>query len=145
MRALRVITIGMVLASACAIATRYATAGDLAAPAAAPVARKDLLTAVLAPGTLVSRVEIKEVTLAPNVKAPLHLHPCPVTGTVTAGTIAFQIEGKPVRHLNAGDAFYEPAQVRIARFDNDGAVPAKFTAVYLIGDGSQELVRILAQ
>ncbi len=67
--------------------------------------RKDLLTALLVPGKMISKIEIKEVTLGPNVKAPLHLHPCPVVGIVSAGEITFQIEGKPVQYLKAGDAF----------------------------------------
>ncbi len=120
-------------------------AAEPAADASAPVARKDLLTARFQPGTMVSRVEIKEVTLGPRSRAPLHLHPCPVLGTVTEGTIVFQVEGKKAQRLTAGDPFYEPANVRIARFDNEGAVRAKFTALYLLGDGSQELVRIVAK
>ncbi len=68
-----------------------------------------------------------------------------VLGTVTQGAIALQIEGKPVQHLKAGDAFYEPAQVPIARFDNDGESAAEFTAFYLVCGGSPELVRILAK
>lgn len=135
MNLVRLIMIGMTLV------TGNAVAGDNAAG----VARKDLLTATLASGTAISKVEIKEVTLAPNAIAPLHLHPCPVVGTVTAGTVAFQIEGKAVQYLKAGDAFYEPAQVPIARFDNDGKSPAQFTAVYLVCDSSQELVQILSK
>ncbi len=138
MNLMRLAMIGMVFV------TGYAVAGDPVSQSAA-VTRKDLLTATLAAGTTVSRVEIKDVTLAPGVTAPLHLHPCPVVGTVTEGAIAFQIEGKPVQHLKAGDAFYEPAQARIARFDNDGKSPARFTAVYLVCDGAQELVRILSK
>ncbi len=127
-----------------ALVAEHAVAGDAGATSTG-VARKDLLTATLGASTQVSRVEIKQVTLAPNVKAPLHLHPCPVLGTVTAGAIALQVEGKPVQHLKAGDAFYEPAQVPIARFDNDGQSAAQFTAFYMVCDGSQELVRILAK
>ncbi len=109
------------------------------------VSRKDLLTVHLGPGTVFDKVEIKEVTLSPGVKAPLHLHPCPVTGVVREGTISFQIDGQPVQQLKAGDAFYEPANVRVARFDNDGKAPAKFTALYLLGSCGQELVRLLPE
>lgn len=126
------------------LVTGHAAAGDSAAPSAG-IARKNLLTATLAAGMEISKVEIKQVTLAPNIKAPLHLHPCPVVGTVTEGAIAFQIEGEPVQYLKTGDAFYEPALTHIARFDNDGESAAQFTAFYMVCDGSQELVRILAQ
>ncbi len=139
MHPVRLVMVGILLLG------RYAVAGEPAAPGSPPVTRKDLLTATLAPGTPVSSVAIQAVTLAPNMKAPLHLHPCPVFGTVTEGKIAFQIEGSPVRHLMAGDAFYEPAHVRVARFDNEGAAPAAFTAIYLLRDRAQERVRIPAK
>ncbi len=76
--------------------------------------------------------------------APLHLHPCPVVEVVTAGAIAYQIEGATVRHLEVGDAFYEPADVRVARFDNEGDTPARFAAFYLLGQGEHEPIRIIS-
>jgi quercetin dioxygenase-like cupin family protein len=111
----------------------------------APVSRKELLTAVMGLDKSVSRVEIQEVTMGPKVKAPLHLHPCPTMGVVTEGIIAFQIEGQAVEFLKSGDAFYEPADVRVARFDNDGDVPAKFVVFYLLGKEEKDTVRILTK
>ena len=108
-----------------------------------PVARKDLLNALIDPGRLVSRVEIQEITMAPGVKAPLHLHPCPTVGVVTEGCITYQVEGSTGQHLRAGDAFYEPLNVRVAKFDNEGECPAKFVAFYLLGMDEKETVRIL--
>jgi quercetin dioxygenase-like cupin family protein len=105
--------------------------------------RAELLTAMLDIDTPVSKVQIQEVTMGAGVKAPLHLHPCPTVGLVTEGTISFQIEGQPVQQLHTGDAFYEPANVRVAKFDNDGDVPAKFVAFYLLGKDETETVRIL--
>ena len=113
-------------------------------PATAPVTRRDLLEAVIASGKMVSRIEIKEVTMGPKQSAPLHLHPCPVVGVVTAGAIAYQIEGETVRHLKVGDAFYEPADVRVARFDNEGDTPARFATFYLLGQDEHELIRIIS-
>ena len=110
-----------------------------------PVTRRALLKAVIEPGKTVSSVEIQEVTMGPKQKAPLHLHPCPTMGVVTEGIIAFQIEGEPVQHLKAGDAFYEPANVRVARFDNDGDAPAKFVVHYLLGKDENETVKILTK
>ena len=43
----------------------------------------------------------------------------------------------------AGDAFYEPANVRVARFDNHGDTPARFAAFYLLEKDDQELIQIL--
>lgn len=110
-----------------------------------PVMRKALLTAMIDSGKPVSRVEIQEVTMEPGVKAPLHLHPCPTMGVISEGAISFQIEGQPIQHLKVGDAFYEPENVRVAKFDNDGDVPAKFVAFYLLGEKEQETVRILTK
>ena len=107
------------------------------------VSRRALLKATIEPGKTVTVVEIQEVTMVPGQKAPLHLHPCPTMGVVTEGSIAFQIEGQLVRYLKAGDAFYEPANVRVARFDNDGTTPAKFVVHYLLGLDEHETVQIV--
>ena len=108
-----------------------------------PVSRKALLTALLDFDIPISKVEVQEVTVPAGVKAPLHLHPCPTVGLITQGTISFQIEGQAVQKLNTGDAFYEPANVRVAKFDNDGVEPATFAAFYLLGNGETETIRIL--
>jgi quercetin dioxygenase-like cupin family protein len=116
---------------------------EVAMAAKPSVTRKDLLTAVMSPENVVSKIEVKEVTMGPGQKAPLHLHPCPVVGVITEGSISFQIEGQAAQHLKTGDAFYEPANVRVSHFDNDGETPAKFAAFYLLGKDEQELIRIL--
>jgi len=110
-----------------------------------PITRKGLLTAMIASGKPVSRVEIQEVTMEPGIKVPLHLHPCPTVGVISEGTISFQLEGQSVHHLKVGDAFYEPADLRVAKFDNDGDVPAKFVVFYLLGENERETIRILVQ
>jgi len=107
------------------------------------VLRKDLLTAIVDSEKSVSRVEVQEVTMGPKQKAPLHLHPCPTVGIIIEGAISFQIYGRPVQHLKTGDAFYEPANVKVAKFDNDGDVPAKFVVFYLLGEDEIETVCIL--
>lgn len=71
------------------------------------------------------------------------MHPCPTIGVVTEGEIVFQIEGEQAKHLKIGDAFYEPADIRVAKFNNEGAVPAKFFVFYLLGEGETDTVRIL--
>lgn len=114
-----------------------------AAPAA--VSRRALLTADLAPARSVAHVEIKEVTLPPLLAAGRHLHPCPVVGVITAGAIRFQLEGGPVLHLRAGDAFHEPANTRGLHFDNELETPTTFVACYLLGPDEHELIRPLPQ
>jgi hypothetical protein len=47
---------------------------------------------------------------------------------MTAGIILFQIEEEPIQFLKVGDAFYEPVNINITHFDNNGETPAKFVA-----------------
>jgi quercetin dioxygenase-like cupin family protein len=108
-----------------------------------PITRRDLLTAAVDPSRSVATIEIKEVTMGPGQKAPLHLHPCPTVGVVMEGRISFQIEGRPLQLLHAGAAFYEPANVRVVRFDNDTDLPARFAVFYLLGKDESETVRVL--
>ena len=106
------------------------------------IQRKDLLTALIVPGKNTASVEVKEVTMGSKQKAARHLHPCPTVGVIIAGTITFQIEGQPIQRLKAGDVFYEPANVRVAKFDNANDLPAKFVVFYLLGEDEHETVRI---
>jgi quercetin dioxygenase-like cupin family protein len=108
-----------------------------------PVMRRELLTAIIDGCKPVARVEIQEVAMNSGIHAPLHVHPCPTVGVVTEGRIAFEIEGEQTRHLKVGDAFYEPANVRVAKFNNDGDTPAKFVVFYLLGEDEKEMIRIL--
>jgi len=109
------------------------------------VVRKPLLDAHLSPEKTVTTVEIKEVTIPPHSKTPLHLHPIPVVGVIDEGVIAFQIEGQPLQHLRPGDAYFEPANTHILHFDNESDTPARFSAFYLFGKDEHELIRFLKQ
>lgn len=103
--------------------------------------RKDLFNAVV--NQQVSVVEIKEVTLPEGMKAPKHLHPCPVVGYVVSGSVLFQIEGEESRILKQGDAFYEPRNKTILHFDNASAEqPLTFVAFYL-KEQDEETIRLL--
>jgi len=114
-------------------------------PAANTVQRHDLLTAALGTGRVVDRVEIKRIELAPGQATGPHRHPCPVVGHILSGSIQFQIEGRPAKTLQAGDAFFEPANLRIRSFDNASPrEPATFVAYYLLGDGDREIIEMLA-
>ena len=110
---------------------------------ARPIMRRDLLRAIIEGGKFVNKVEIQEVTMNVGIDAPLHLHPCPTMGVVMEGAIAFEIEGEPTQRLNAGDVFYEPSNVRVAKFNNDGNVPAKFIVFYLLSNEENETIRML--
>jgi len=106
--------------------------------------RKPLFTAVLEQAKRIGKVEIKEIVFQPGQKTGLHFHPCPVVGYIAEGTVAFQIEGSEERTLRAGDAFFEPPNVKILKFDNvsekDGM---KFVAFYLLDANEDELIEML--
>jgi quercetin dioxygenase-like cupin family protein len=108
------------------------------------VVRKALLEVAFQAQTAVERIEVARVELAPAQPAGLHLHPCPVVGWVSAGVIRFQIADCPVTTLQAGDAFYEPANVRIPHFDNASETEAAvFIACYLLPPGEDRLIEML--
>lgn len=108
----------------------------------APVTRTALLTAPLEGRPGVERVEVRRIELAPGLASGTHLHPCPVVGFVTAGTVYFQLEGEAPRVLGAGEAFFEPANARVLNFDAQ-AEGATFVAHYLVASPDQELIRML--
>jgi quercetin dioxygenase-like cupin family protein len=108
------------------------------------ITRKALLTALLTGNTSIERVEIKEIELAPGQRAGLHRHPCNVVGYIAHGTIVYELEGQPAKVLHVGDAFHEPEDARVVRFDNASeTVPARFIAVYLLGPGESRLIEML--
>jgi quercetin dioxygenase-like cupin family protein len=106
------------------------------------IVRKSLTTALIGQKN-VERVEVKEIRLVPGQATGLHFHPCPVVGYIAAGAIRFQIEGQPERILRAGEAFFEPANVRVAHFDATPEGPATFIAFYLLGEGESKLIEML--
>jgi quercetin dioxygenase-like cupin family protein len=110
--------------------------------ALAPVARTSLLTAVIEGAKTVERVEVKRIDMPPNLPSGLHLHPCPVVGVITEGSILFQVEGQPARVLKPGDAFFEPANTRVPHFDAQEQ-GASFVAYYLLGANETELIKML--
>jgi len=96
------------------------------------IVRKQLMLAKFG-ARPISRVDIREINLAPGQKGPLHKHPCPVVGYIVSGSIYFQVKGDSARVLKAGDPFYEPAETVISHFDNASSdAPAKFVLNYLM-------------
>jgi quercetin dioxygenase-like cupin family protein len=91
----------------------------------------------------VSKVDMREISLAPGQKGPLHKHPCPVVGYIVSGSILFQVKGDSAITLKAGDPFYEPQGAVITHFDNaSGDKPAKFILNYLM-DKEKEFIILL--
>jgi quercetin dioxygenase-like cupin family protein len=99
-----------------------------------PISRVTVMDQKL-PGSLTTqRVEIRRITVAPGYAGGLHIHNGPVFGSIETGSAIYQIEGQPETLLQPGDVFYEPAGVRIARFDaqEDGVT---FLGYFLLADG----------
>lgn len=110
--------------------------------AQAPIVRKQLMLAQFKSRS-VSKVDMREINLAPGQKGPLHKHPCPVVGYIVSGMIRFQVKGEPEKTLKAGDPFYEPAETVITHFDNaSGTIPAKFILNYLM-DKEKDFIILL--
>jgi quercetin dioxygenase-like cupin family protein len=108
------------------------------------IVRKPLLTAGLKPAKHTGRVEIKQIDFEPGQATGYHFHPCPVVGYIASGSVIFQMEGQEPQTLRAGDAFFEPANTRISRFDNASPTERmRFIAFYLLDDHEQELIRML--
>jgi quercetin dioxygenase-like cupin family protein len=108
-----------------------------------PIVRRPLLNVTLG-SRIVTSVDVREITFAPNQQTGRHKHPCPVVGFVAEGTALLEVEGQPPQQLPAGSSFYEPAGTVILRFDNATAKPMRFIAHYLL-NGSQELIEMLPE
>jgi len=109
---------------------------------ATEVTRRQLLVAPIDGQKTVDRVEVREISIAANYKVGAHIHPCPVIGNIVSGEIVFQVEGQPEQILRPGDAFYEPANIVILKFDTRGQ-PAKFVANFLLGKGEQNGIKMV--
>jgi quercetin dioxygenase-like cupin family protein len=81
-----------------------------------PVTRITLLAQPL-PEMVTSAVDVRRITMGPEVAGGPHHHNGPVFGIIEAGSAHFQVDGGTEQILRAGDVFYEPADVLIDRFD----------------------------
>jgi quercetin dioxygenase-like cupin family protein len=115
-------------------------AQSITAGAQGPIVRKQLMLAHF-DARPISKVDIREINLAPGQKGPLHKHPCPVVGYIVSGSIYFQVKGDSAVVLKAGDPFYEPADVIISHFDNASpTAPAKFVLNYLMNTEKEFII-----
>lgn len=105
-----------------------------------PIVRKQLMLAHF-DSRPISKVDIREINLAPGQQGPLHKHPCPVVGYIVSGSILFQVKGDSAVILKAGDPFYEPADKIISHFDNASKeAPAKFILNYLMSTEKEFII-----
>jgi quercetin dioxygenase-like cupin family protein len=106
---------------------------------AAPVSRTVVLDQPLPEPSTTHRVEARRISIVPGHAAGLHIHNCPVFGSIETGSVVYQIDGQPESVLGPGDTFYEPRDVRIARFDAQDA-GVTFLAYFLLdADQTAEL------
>ena len=103
-----------------------------------PVVRETLLRQPL-DDKVTAAVEIRRITLQPNVAGGPHHHNGPVFGAIESGSVHFQVDGGEETILRAGDTFYEPADVLIDRFD---ATPegVTFLGYFLTGPGEEPVL-----
>jgi quercetin dioxygenase-like cupin family protein len=116
------------------IAAAVAAPGPV--PAVDPVTRVVILDQKLPKPRTVGHVEVRRITMAPDVAAGPHVHNGPVFGHILTGSVTFQVEDEPPTVLHAGDVFYEPEAVRITRFDAT-ADGVEFLGYFPLGPGEQ--------
>ncbi|HLJ85404.1 MAG TPA: cupin domain-containing protein [Candidatus Angelobacter sp.] len=106
------------------------------------IERKSLLSVVLSDWKA-KGVEVRSIRFAPGQETGVHSHPCPVIGYIAEGSAILQVEGQPEQRLEIGQAFYEPADTKILRFDNASSEqPLHFIAMYLM-KGDHPLIVML--
>lgn len=103
------------------------------------VLRETLLVQAI-PTKTVSSVEVRRITLQPNVVGGAHVHNGPVFGVIERGSVIFQVGARASRKLHAGDTFYEPAEDTITRWDatEEGVT---FVGYFLLSDGQTPELR----
>ena len=101
-----------------------------------PITRDVLLDVSLADAKDTHRVQVRRIRIKPGQAAGLHVHNCPVVGSIVDGSAVFQVEGEPETVLRPGDVFYEPQGARITRFDAQDA-EVTFLAYFLLGPGQE--------
>jgi uncharacterized protein (DUF302 family)/quercetin dioxygenase-like cupin family protein len=115
-------------------ASREPAAAESAVASAEPVRRVVVLDQDLPEPRTVGHVEVRRITMAPDVAAGPHVHNGPVFGHILTGSVTFQVGDEPPVVLRAGDVFHEPEAVRITRFDAT-ADGVEFLGYFPLGPG----------
>lgn len=84
-------------------------------------------------------VEVRRITMAPDVTAGRHEHNGPVFGVIVTGSVDFQVADGATKRLGSGDTFYEPARTVIDRFDSTGE-GVEFLAWFPLASGEPGLL-----
>lgn len=119
-------------------------AGITAVQAQPVIKRTPLASQRLTPPKTVGHAEVVRLDFLPGMMTPLHQHPVPVIGYVEQGAFNVQVEGQPLHRYKTGDSILEPANTRIAHFDNVSKTePAVLIATYLAGPDDKTLITLL--
>jgi quercetin dioxygenase-like cupin family protein len=106
------------------------------------ISREVLSVVYLREAKPTQRLEARRIHIPRGEAAGLHVHNCPVAGTIVSGTVTYQIEGEPASVLAPGDVFFEPEGVPIARFDAMDT-DVTFLAWFLLGPGQEPELEML--
>jgi quercetin dioxygenase-like cupin family protein len=132
MKAIRIITVS-ILAVGSALALHLATAQQPGVKRT-ELQRHDLSV----PGREVVQVRVE---IDPGVALPVHTHPGEEIVYVLEGTWEYQVEGKGVRTLNAGDVAFVPMGVKHAA-KNVGSGKGSALATYVVEKGKPLVVPV---
>jgi quercetin dioxygenase-like cupin family protein len=106
------------------------------------IERKKLLTVPLGDWHATA-ADVRSLHFSPGQKTGLHVHPCPTITYIVRGSAIVQLESELGQELHAAQAFYEPAGIKVLRFDNASSrVSLHFIAVYLV-KGDEPLIEML--
>lgn len=97
---------------------------------------RDLLIKATPQAKPTNRVQIREIRILAGHPAGLHVHNCPVVGSIVEGSAIYQVVGEPESRIGPGDVFSEAEGVRTARFDatEEGVT---FLAYFLLSEGQE--------
>jgi quercetin dioxygenase-like cupin family protein len=108
----------------------------------ARIVRTPLITSRFPSPRTVAEARGVTIRFTPLQQTGRHIHPIPVIGYVVSGEVVLQVQGSAPQTIKAGEAFYEPADTLIERFDNPSRTEgATFVAIYLMGPGDTEVIR----
>ena len=86
-------------------------------------------------------VRVLSGTLEPGERTVLHTHPFPVTVYVVNGEFTLEVEGQKTATIGAGQAFSEPANVKITGY-NRGATRTSVVVFYVSDPNAPFLNRV---
>ena len=81
-------------------------------------------------------VRVLTATIKPGDKTVLHTHRFPVTVFILEGTFTLEMEGRGPVIVKAGQAFVEPANVKMTGYNRSNAEPTRVVIFYTSDPGT---------